>query len=72
MAQIAGAVTGLQVASIVDLDDKDDDDLDPIAQKLLDAYKHYQRGNVKAAAATAVGAVNMLASEFRLTCGAEI
>lgn len=47
-------------------------DIDPIAQKFLDAFNTYQRNLPKAAAAHAVDAVNMIAAKHNLSCGASL
>lgn len=71
MAQITGQVSGLQVESITDPEDKADD-LDAIGQKLYDAFTAYQRGTFKASAAHAVDAINMIAQKHGITCGASL
>lgn len=72
MAQVDGAVTGLMIdASCATREDSADDD-DAVAQKLLDAYRAHKRKQFKAAAAHAVDAVNMLAADFGVMCGASL
>lgn len=71
MAQIDGVVSGLQVVEIFAAEDSSGDD-DAIAMQLLDAYRCYKRGQYKASAAHAVDAVNMIAGEFSISCGASL
>lgn len=71
LAQIDGVVSGLQVAVIESKEDSSADD-DPIEQKLLEAYRAKKRGQYKASAAHAVDAINMIAAEFHITCGASL
>lgn len=71
MAQTTGEISGLQIMEITSAEDKADD-LHPVAQKFLDAFHNMQRGNHKAAAAHGVDAINMIAEEFGITCGASL
>lgn len=71
MAQTTGMIEGLDIEEFDDADTREDD-IDPIAQKFLDGFRQYQQGNYKAAAAYGVDAVNMIASEFGVHCGASL
>lgn len=71
--QITGTLSGgLVVEDITDSSDRDADDYDATAQKLLDALRAYQRGQVKAAAAYAVDAINSIARDHSINCGASL
>ena len=71
MAQVQGAVTGLQIETIVAAEDHADD-LSSIGQKFWDAMKCYERGQFKAAAAHGADAINMIASQHEISCGASL
>lgn len=71
MAQTQGTVSGLVIAEHHDAETRADD-LSPIAKKILDAYDRIQRDQPKAAAAHLVDAVNMIAAEYSLNCGAQL
>lgn len=72
MAQIEGSVQGLTIdVSLATKEDLVGDD-DAIEEALLNAYRAKKRGHVKAAAAYAVDAINMLNAEHQIGCGASL
>lgn len=69
----ATGITGLDIdESLVTTADLNVGDLSPIEKKILDGFNALGRGTPKAAAAHLVDAVNMLASEYGLNCGASL
>lgn len=72
MAQIKGEASGFQVDVMEDLPSEADDNLSPVAQMFWDAMRCYERGQIKASAAHAVNAINTIASEHSITCGASL
>ncbi len=71
MAQVQGTTTGLQIDVISSAEDNAED-LSPIGQKFWDAMKCYERGQFKAAAAHGTDAINMIAAEHSISCGASL
>lgn len=66
-------ITGFSVMQFADTsEDEKPNDLDEIATKLLEAYHAYRRGTFKAAAAHSVDAINLLAAEYSINCGASL
>jgi hypothetical protein len=48
------------------------EDLSAIGQKFFDALRCYERGQFKAAAAHGADAINMIAAEHHISCGASL
>jgi hypothetical protein len=71
LAQVEGTVKGLQIQTIEDSADTAED-LSPVGRMFLDAMRCYERGQFKAAAAHAVDAVNTIAAEHSISCGASL
>lgn len=71
MAQVTGQTSGLQIDVIHDKAD-DAEDFSEIGQKFWDALKCYERGQFKAAAAHGVDAINLIAAQHSISCGASL
>lgn len=69
MAQVRGEITGLEVEVSSD-DERDEDDLSPVEELLFAALRSIKRDQPKAAVASLVDAVNMMARDHGYSAGA--